>query len=265
MHIVVIWITGFVGCSTLTVIYSDAVIEYCNVFLTAFVVKLLPLLSPVTLHHPTWSRRQPVSALPKQISSFSFCQSERDQFRNAPWKTKNLWFGFAVTVSMKKRRLSVFEACWNVLVCVQHLIIYTPSVCEVLLIKRVTKSFSSSCDVVLWSSSLSKTERLQTNTHHPAAVCLSSSCFCPQHQSVSIRTASAPGSDDPSALVGQRTGFRGFSWTQISREMVIKSTFWIKVEGLIVGRDAALPVVFFQLRPSTCDLQTLRCKCFKLL
>lgn len=115
-----------------------------NVFLTAFVVKLLPLLSPVTLHHPTWSRRQPVSALPKQISSFSFCQSERDQFRNAPWKTKNIRFGFAVTVSMKMRRLSVFEACWNVLVCVQHLIIYTPSVCEVLLIKRITKSFSSS-------------------------------------------------------------------------------------------------------------------------
>lgn len=51
-----------------------------NVFLTAFVVKLLQLLSPVTLHHPTWSRRQPVSVLPKQISSFSFCQSKRDQF-----------------------------------------------------------------------------------------------------------------------------------------------------------------------------------------
>lgn len=65
--------------------------------------------------------------------------------------------------------------------------------------------------------------------------------------------------------VGSGRTESSFSWTQISREMVIKSTFWMKVKGLIVGRDAALPVVFFQLRPSTCNLQTLRCKCFKLL
>lgn len=65
--------------------------------------------------------------------------------------------------------------------------------------------------------------------------------------------------------VGSGRTESSFSWTQISREMVIKSTFWMKVKGLIVGRDAALPVVFFQLRPSTYNLQTLRCKCFKLL